>query len=337
LDTSVLFVLTNFTERLTGPYYSRVYKSVDGGMNWKQILDSAKQRELFYTLIMFDESEWIVSSFNKYLLRTTDGGNTWNHEPLSVNPFYAKKYGDSTVIYTSGDSTCISENRGKTWRCSELKIIFHKLRPSKQYFINKDTVFVLTLSNNYFYELFYTFNSGNIWQQKALDSNLSYSDIYFFNTNEGYLLSGNSILKTTDLGNTFTEFKTNLPAFFLSAIEFINDSIALIAGSNGVLFKWNKNQTVWTSVHKKVPIKFNVAITPNPTNNLQTLQFAPENPVYTDVKLYDVSGRCVQDVFSGIYEQESSIKADLSSLVSGVYFYKVSIGESSFFYKTVKF
>ncbi len=51
----------------------------------------------------------------------------------------------------------------------------------------------------------YTSDGGKSWTRQALDSNDAVNDIYFRNKEDGYVIAGNRIFKTSDSGSTWRE------------------------------------------------------------------------------------------------------------------------------------
>jgi hypothetical protein len=160
-------------------------------------------------------------------------------------------------------------------------------------------------------------------------------DLYFFNMNEGYIVGGGGrILKTTDTGNTWTIYETQIPYSF-TRIEFLNDSIALIAGTNGTLIKWNKHS--WATEVINTEKENNIQVYPNPSNGLQNIELINTKVEPFIIELFDVGGRKIADVYNGSSANgKMNINCDLSQLGSGIYHYKVQIGNQIKYLKTFK-
>lgn len=73
----------------------------------------------------------------------------------------------------------------------------------------------------------------------------------------------------------------------------------------------------------------NILIYPNPSGNQQSILIKVSNHQKLDIKLYDICGRMINYVFSGeIGPGEQLFNVDLSKICSGIYIYKINIGNS---------
>ncbi len=83
--------------------------------------------------------------------------------------------------------------------------------------------------------------------------------------------------------------------------------------------------------------KAKIAIYPNPANQKQTMVIQSATPQSLNIDLYDISGQLIKNVYAGkacIGEQQFDV--DISNISNGIYFYKVSIGDSELHYKFIK-
>jgi hypothetical protein len=93
-----------------------------------------------------------------------------------------------------------------------------------------------------------------------------------------------------------------------------------------------------TSTRKKFTVGNNsVSLFPNPTHGIQTLSIISEKPQNLDVRIYDVTGRMVKEVYSGkIGQGKEAFTANLQDLTPGVYLYKIVLGEEIIYSKIIK-
>ncbi len=80
-----------------------------------------------------------------------------------------------------------------------------------------------------------------------------------------------------------------------------------------------------------------IIVFPNPSDKNNTIQFPDISAANTDCKieLWDAMGRRVRVVFEGKLT-EKQIKIDISNLLSGIYIYKVTLGENTYTHKFIK-
>ena len=165
-------------------------------------------------------------------------------------------------------------------------------------------------------------------------------DVLFSSISEGYIVGYKNlygtIMKTTDTGNTWIDYQTPYTGT-LTRIIFLNDSIALIAGTNGYLAKWNKNSFALSVVNEGKQINNNISIHPNPTTNSQQIEIELVKDADIEINLLSILGQKLLN----IHHQKQSkgnikINSDLTDLSCGIYFYEIIIDNKKQYIKTIK-
>ena len=81
----------------------------------------------------------------------------------------------------------------------------------------------------------------------------------------------------------------------------------------------------------------NMELSPNPANGFTTFYFDSKNTSKTDISLYDITGKLVDNVTNTVLGKGShAIEYNTSSLNAGVYIYKLSSGNQSTTGKLIK-
>lgn len=76
---------------------------------------------------------------------------------------------------------------------------------------------------------------------------------------------------------------------------------------------------------------------PNPSSALQQINLYTQIPVPLQINLHDIAGQKVMQILSGQSVQgQQEFDADLSQLPTGVYFYRVKVGEETRHLKAIK-
>lgn len=194
--------------------------------------------------------------------------------------------------------------------------------------------------------------------------------VYFTNTDTGYAVGfcGNSVLKTTDGGVTWTnqisvssgslhsvhfpdpnvgftvgwdgeiirtlnsgttwDFLTSGTSNQLNSVFFINADTGYVVGNNGIILKTENGGGFPVGIDSHNPIADFLNIYPNPTNGIFTL----ETSLSGHLTLMDLKGLIIreEDVIGG----KSSI--DIRPLTSGVYILKFSYEGTTAIRKVVK-
>jgi hypothetical protein len=177
-------------------------------------------------------------------------------------------------------------------------------------------------------------NAGNTWSQTALN-NVSI---------RAFALSGNTLFAGTDSAGIF--MTTNNGTTWIQKNQGLgNTYISSLLVSNGYLYAGTNGSSLWkrllseiisvNNLSTEVPSAFSLSQNyPNPFNPTTNIKFSIlSSPHALDgnlvqLKVYDVMGREVQTLVNeklnpGTYEASF----DGSTLNSGVYFYKLSVGD----------
>lgn len=81
----------------------------------------------------------------------------------------------------------------------------------------------------------------------------------------------------------------------------------------------------------------NLELSPNPTNGLTTFYFDSKNANMTDISVYDITGKLVDNVINTVIGVGShAVEYNTSSLNAGVYIYKLSSGTETKTGKLIK-
>jgi photosystem II stability/assembly factor-like uncharacterized protein len=330
LDSNIAFILFE----LPGAA-NRIYRTLDGGLSWSLTLDTSF---IFIKYLhFFDTLEGVAICDYSKLLRTMNGGKTWTTETHPVQfVIYADGNRDSTLCITSLGGASVSKDRGRNWIYGSAGGGIKDI-----HFFEHDTLFTIASSNNgsFFSK---TFNNGLTWNHFSFIQSGSYKingfadpyTLYCKNINELYIAGLDttykiSILKTTDLGNTWSIYNTSIKAFNIWDFKFLNDSIAFLCGDSGKLFKWNLSQTVFVSLDKISPLAFNASLLPNPAEHQQRLSLNTKIIAPLQIYLSDITGVRLKQMYNGVTESgTNTIHLNIAQIPSGIYFYEVKLGES---------
>lgn len=323
--------------------HSRVYKTTDGGMHW--FVDQPRILDVFLTNIEFVNSSTGYMSGGLYsagpnkVFKTTNSGNTWVELKTGVwGAILSQKFTDVNTGYLGiMNSVYKTTNGGETWNSmyANLQGEFYIVKDIS--FINGNTGFAAggyfpdTTSKNRF--VIKTTNAGATWNYLLNDNTHTMINSLTV-VNEGLIYAGGTanpvpyninngfILRSTNGGITWTN--ESIPTSFpLSDIKSSNTK-GFAVGFNGVIYKKDNIVSV-TQISTEVPSSINLYQNyPNPFNPETTIKFDISKAGFISLKVYDMAGKEVQNLFNGVKEAGSyQLKFDGAELNSGVYFYKL--------------
>lgn len=145
-----------------------------------------------------------------------------------------------------------------------------------------------------------------------------------FSKDNQFLAVTSSTISNLKIWNIQTGKDTLFSTGSFSSIDFSSDGQYFVSNLGRYLYLFKNNIT---SVNDLQNRDDNV-LYPNPANNTVSIRFNLNMPGFTNVVIYDNTGREVKKVFQGHLEHcEQNIKADIRDLKSGNYFIRVnSIG-----------
>ena len=191
--------------------------------------------------------------------------------------------------------------------------------------MSKDIIFALSIYGG----LAKTINGGSSWTNTTIPIYSTYG-LTFKDKLEGYVVGSTAngygvIAKTTNMGACWAIFPTQVYSIFFN-IELVNDSIALISGSNGVLLTWNYKTTLLTGdqeLEECQPAKFY----PNPTEGNVFIESRESGTMRLTDLLGDERGVYTLD--------QKTNEFDLSNLPKGIYLCRIESSQKTMLYKLI--
>src|SRR4030095_10294387 len=304
-----------------------IYKTTNAGINWT--LQSNSQFAL-YAMYFIDEQNGYAAGRPDSVFKTTNGGINWKS-------YYAGTYGFVKSIYFFDVNTGFcGASVGKLYKTYNggLNWIFDTLGNGIIYsvqFANSQTGFAASNNSPYLYK---STNSGFNWIPVYLSFlTFNLQKIFFCDVNTGYILGGSRLIKTTDCGITwgYQETITNE----LMCIDFINNNTGFIGGSYGKLLKTSNGGGNFVGIINKqseiIPEHFSLSQNyPNPFNTTTNIKFDLPKSGFVKITVYDLLGREVTQLLNQQLQAGSyNVDWDGSNYSSGVYFYKLVVGENT--------
>lgn len=215
-------------------YDGSILKSTDGGKSWRQVQNNTTLP--VYGISFMNAQVGFAVGGQSYcggtgckvpgylMLKTTDGGETWDSVPLPYKPadlrtikFYSPAFGIAIGIAAN----LFTRDGGETWTdftSEEMKICNHLS------LISENAAYISVLQN----QLYKTINGGGSWQKISDQKPNSIQSIMFLNEQVGFISYYNALLKTTDGGLTWNKLD-NAPVQ-ARAIYFSSETNGIVFG-----------------------------------------------------------------------------------------------------------
>ena len=272
----------------------RVLKTSDGGNDWSLIYKDTISSNPFYTIqFINDKIGWVIRGVTNQVLKSTDGGYDWNSQEIGSgiwlrSLFFISENTGWAVGEDQGNNTYKTTDGGKTWIAEYTP--FH-CNLSSAYFINPDTGWAGGYDYNYNGVLFKTTDGGNNWIEQQCPTENELTSIYFVDPNTGWASGFGGIIKTTNGGG-------------------------IMSVKNEDYYKNNEP--------KQIELYQNY---PNPFNPTTKIEYSLPVESHVKLEIFDVLGRKIlvlvnKDQKAG---KHSAIFNGVN-LASGIYFYRLSVG-----------
>lgn len=296
--------------------------TTNGGATW---LKRSLPEFTIITDISFLDNQVGWATTNQYkVLRTTDGGISWQEQPVPVRTFWAVAFVDTQYGWCVGESGFVyaTTNGGSTWI---LQVDREVLTLTSVSFVDREHGWVA--GGNL---VLRTTNGGMNWltSDSSYYPYFQYSGVHFVNRDTGWAVGDRrTIIATTNGGVTWIvqsaagEFE---PPYF--AVEAVSSRLAWISGNGEILHTINGGGIAGVQpVSAEIPTKFGLEQNyPNPFNPATKIHFRIPSSGSTTLRVYDVLGREVASLIDG-FLPSGYFQADFdaSRLASGVYLYRL--------------
>ncbi|MFN8775783.1 MAG: T9SS type A sorting domain-containing protein [Flavobacteriales bacterium] len=322
-------------------YHHQLLKSTSRGNSWQVIFDTTGIS--FLTFTMADASWGVLAGLFGQYSHCDINDTEWTTELLfgsqALNSVASASYSDSSMIILTVDGAAIyTIDRGNNWNWGYCN---NRIHEDIEY-INETTIYSISHYNSGIVSEFsYSLNGGQNFTNIELSANVgdlnNYGtyfdtriyDMEFITPSHGYIVGYNEdinegvIFETFDSGQNWTVYSTGFDEV-LSSLLILNDSLAFIGGTNGLLVRWNPMIPLTpVGVHVEELDNLQLSIFPNPANETVTINL-PINFSSTHFSLRDSLG---QQVIS-LSKTQRIMTISTRGLPDGVY-YLTYIGEDS--------
>lgn len=243
-------------------YYSAVYKTTDGGINWTLQVTGAMLggSHYFRNIEFLDENIGFLGTLNQKFYKTTDGGTTWNLVTnITPNPNAIcglDCVGTSTVYgcgaYFSPAHIIKSTDSGNTWQFIDMSAYANALVDIN--FLDENTGFVsgnnatggvilkTTDGGITWTQLLNTGTNGDyVWKLQVLNSNNN----VIFGSVEAASPNIGRLAKSSDGGATWT--LQNAPETMIQAVGFLDENHGWMGGHTTGFYETLNGGATWTN------------------------------------------------------------------------------------------
>jgi photosystem II stability/assembly factor-like uncharacterized protein len=312
--------------------HSSVLRTIDGGNNWT-VYPLEDTNLIFYTIVFQNvNTGWIAGAIG-HILKSTNSGINWVYSEFDTTEFRyntifrMKFYNNDFGIACGG----VMDLAGVLWKYSNsgLNWFSQGISPEPIHdvdFINSSIAVCVGGDFEFGFMAAKTTDAGITW----IYQNIGYfgvgKAISFRTTTEAWvpLSYSNTFAVTTNSGDNW--FTVSTPdSVTLEDIQFLDDKHGWTCGLGGAIYKYNSSLIGINSNTNLITTDFNLFQNyPNPFNPNTTIEYYLSKPSFVRLRIYDVSGREVKNIFDSYQiAGEHKIRFVSDGFASGVYFYSI--------------
>lgn len=213
-----------------------IYKSSNSGSSFSPLGVLADYSNSIFGICFFNENEGVVIKGN-LILKTRNGGSTWDIQYDRAENINKMQFTSKTVGYVAGGRSYDSNTKGEIHKTTDggeswQQIHITDSNISAIYFLNSERGFYV----NYNDELFRTVDGGKIWRKLSTVESGALS-ICFTGEKIGYLSTySGKILKTIDGGISW-QLECEYPNIPINKIIFVDKTMYAIGNKGLILVK----------------------------------------------------------------------------------------------------
>jgi spore coat protein H len=304
--------------------FGSIYKSVDEGETWTRLLISTNNN---IRNINMSSAQTVVVVGDKGLAAfSSDSGKSWNVNVLdsTKNFFGAGIFSDqSSVIAGEKGIVYFADDSLKSWQIKNPAVTTDlfavKIYMDSQVFIAGDSGTVIV-----------TTDRGDTWENIGIPVPVKLYDIAVQSDNSIYVVGKNGKIFYTDNRGVNWYSQYSADSHDLYAVTLVSTDYGVAVGNQATVLKTSESGTTTGIIGPlaSMPADFKLFQNyPNPFNPVTIINYQLPNDNFVTLRVYDILGREVKTLVNEFKKAGNHLNEfEGSNLSSGVYFYKLQIG-----------
>lgn len=205
-----------------------------------------------YFAIRFNGSNGLVGGNGGYMKKTSDGGITWNAVTSgTTQPIYTLAFSNATTVFFGSDN-------GMVRRSTDAGSSWSTINTGVNYTIRR--IFFLDAQNGWLCGhggiIMRTTDGGSTWSLQSSGTNVNLLSIQFVSASIGFAVGASgTILKTTNGGQNWSPQTSNTSETVMS-VDFINSTNGIAVGNAGLLLHTYDGGVTWSAAAFPSPTEY---------------------------------------------------------------------------------
>ncbi len=220
-----------------------LYQTADGGLTWQPLLQLTSVAAQNPVVHFIDAQVGMATIADGPLLRTTDGGRTWQQMPahMHINNNGLAMINRDTVLMSSLDGMFRSTDGGNTWT-NTLDTVLDPQRAPERVSARAGVALAPTIWG----PLYRSTDGGQTWSTGSYPSIWPVSMAWASNTTVFILGSHGTLLRSDDAGLTWRQVLADtVPQQLFEAIRFSADGRMGVIVSTGTIYRSSDGGETW--------------------------------------------------------------------------------------------
>ncbi len=317
-----------------------IIRTTDGGNSWILVASGLTQNESLYS-VSFSGAYGICGGELLTILNSIDSGESWQISQTGLsNDFFGTSMLSREIGFVAGVLLEIPFNKplfgkttdsGKSWEFTDFFLNGNEGTARGIHFTDEQTGYICSAVWNGQGAISKTTNGGAIWTTTLFDHFLWSIDFPISGTSQiGYSVGAlGVILKTTDGGSTWLPQQSGT-SLRLNRVYFVDQDFGFVVGENGLILRTTSGGEPVNGINDEIDEvnSFNLSQNfPNPFNPTTSIQYSIPHRGWVTIKVYDAMGKEIAILVNEEKQSGNFVKTyDASFLSSGVYFYRIQVG-----------
>ena len=299
-----------------------VFKSVDNGYHWSKF-PQISANEHIYAFTSLNGSNQLFFCTDEYLYRSTNNGETWGYTSSPIFVSVLKTSSGSILGFTRNDGIYLYNDITNTWSIIEN---YNQMSEVSSARINSKDEIILIGNEG---RLYLSDDLGATWL-KIFDEFMA-SRFLIAENDILYVSNNTSIYKSNE---NYTEWRLingdDGPGLF-ETMTLKNNKTLFVGTRYDGIFYYTQNDSSETVTETKLFRNY-----PNPFGSSTTIEFQIKESSLVLLDIFDLLGRKVKTITNENFEKgKHKITYTPKELSSGVYIYRIQIGNESFAQKMI--